>query len=40
MQVKNIDDIINRPFIEILLISFYFTEDPDLQNAIMNLIYR
>lgn len=29
-KVENIDDIIRRPFVESLVISLYFTEDPDL----------
>ncbi|EAR95948.2 MIR domain protein (macronuclear) [Tetrahymena thermophila SB210] len=39
-QVGNIDDIIRRPFSESLMIGFYFSEDPDLQNKFANLIYR
>ncbi|EGR31182.1 MIR domain protein [Ichthyophthirius multifiliis] len=39
-EVNNIDDIIKRPFVESLIIGFYFAIDSDLQNSLMNLIYR
>ena len=38
--IKFFDEILNRPFLEILLISFYFTNNSNLQNSLMNLIHR
>ena len=38
--LKSFDEILGRPFIECLLIGFYFTNKADLQNSIFNLIKR
>lgn len=37
-MIKSFDDIIERPFIESILIAFFFTKDNELQNDIMNLL--
>ena len=39
-EFKFFDDILDRPFMEILMLGFYFSEDSKLQNSIMSLIYR
>lgn len=39
-EFKFFDEILERPFIEILLLSFYFSNDSKLQNSIMGLIHR
>jgi len=39
-ELKFFDEIIDRPFMEVLLLSFYFSDDSKLQNSIMGLIHR
>lgn len=39
-EFKFFDEILKRPFIEILLLSFYFADNSILQNKLMDLIYR
>jgi len=39
-EFKFFDEILERPFMEILLLSFYFSDDSKLQNSIMGLVYR
>lgn len=40
VEFKFFDDVLNRPFMEVVLIGFYFSDDSKLQNSIMSLIYR
>ena len=39
-EFKFFDEILERPFMEVLLLSFYFSYDAKLQNSIMGLIHR
>ncbi len=38
--LKGFDEILNRSFLECLLISFYFAQNSDLENSIVKLIKR
>lgn len=39
-EVKFFDGILERPFLEIILMSFYFTNNASLQNRIIDLLHR
>ncbi len=36
--VKSFDEILDRPFIEVLLLALYFANHPILENSIVDLI--
>lgn len=38
--IRSFDDILQRPFSEVLLMTFYFAKDQKLQNKICDLIQR
>ncbi|CAD8076144.1 unnamed protein product [Paramecium sonneborni] len=38
--LKSFDEVLRRPFIEVLLISLYFSRNPQLENQIVELIQR
>ncbi|CAK81773.1 unnamed protein product (macronuclear) [Paramecium tetraurelia] len=38
--LKTFDEVLRRPFIEVLLISLYFSRNPQLENQIVELIQR
>ncbi|CAD8153241.1 unnamed protein product [Paramecium pentaurelia] len=38
--LKSFDEVLKRPFIEVLLISLYFARNPQLENQIVELIQR
>lgn len=40
VEFKSFDEILKRPFMEVLLLSFYFSTNSKLQNSIMTLIFR
>lgn len=37
-KIQSIDEVIDRPFMECLLISFYFAQSGELENKIIELI--
>ena len=39
-EVRDLDSILDRPFVEILLITFYFSSDPQLQNSLADLLFK
>ena len=39
-EVRDLDSILERPFVEILLITFYFSSDPQLQNSLADLLFK
>ncbi|CAD8074919.1 unnamed protein product [Paramecium sonneborni] len=39
-EIQDFDYILERPFVEVLILAFYFAQDPDLQNSVVNLIYK
>ena len=39
-EVRSFDQMLERPFSEVLLLALYFTRNPELQNDIVDLIQR
>ncbi|CAD8158586.1 unnamed protein product [Paramecium pentaurelia] len=39
-EIQDFDYILERPFVEVLILAFYFAQDPDLQNSVVNLLYK